>query len=188
MSDFTKQAALVAKIDEVAGAERVTKQLLGELSRELLEYVPDSNDVGMVNRLTNVLTPMNKATALLFFKHFLPWSMDDAGVTFTKKDKSEKRTAKKLDAIRKFLADEANNIWTWAEANVDVAKKEFSLADNITRAVELAINGKDESKSTLAAEPISAADIMLAVMKAGVGAEDILNAIADNAEEQREAA
>lgn len=177
MTDFNMQAELVVKIDELASAERVTKQLLGELSRDLLSYIPDTNDVGMANRLIAVLTPMNKATALLFFKHFLPWSMDDTGSVFTKKETSPKRLDKKLDAIRKFLSEEGNNIWVWAESNVEVEKKQFNLSDNVKRAVELALKGKEESKSTEAADPISPAEIIAAVIAAGVTPDDVLNAI-----------
>lgn len=182
MANFNMQAAIVAKIDEVAGAEKTVKQLLSELSRELLAYVPDTNDVGMVNRLTNVLTPMNKATALSFFKHFLPWQTDDTGSTFTKKDTSEKRTTKKLAAIKEFLEDPEADIWTWAERNVEVKKKDFNLADNIKKAVELALKGKEASKKTNAAEPIAGADVIRAVISAGVKAEDIINVIAEIAE------
>ena len=67
------------KIEAVHASERITKAVLGELSRDLLEYiyVNDSQDITPVSRLLSGLTPMNKATSILFFKNFLAWKFDD---------------------------------------------------------------------------------------------------------------
>ena len=58
-------ATINTKIEALAQAEKVTKAVLSELSRELLDYVlvDGTHDIAAVNRTLAVLTPMNKQTA-----------------------------------------------------------------------------------------------------------------------------
>lgn len=127
-----------AKIKKLAAAEKVTKQVLAELSRDLLAYVlvQESHDVGAVNRLLAVLTPVNFKTAVLFFSAFLPHEVDEHG-TFGGLVKKEK--AAKLQTAVDFLENEDNNIWTWADANVKVEKKEIDFLGKVTKAISQAI-------------------------------------------------
>lgn len=136
-----------AAIEAVAAAERITKVKLAELSRDLLMYVPETNDIEAVNRLISVLTPMNKATAILYFTHFLPWeveNVDDKFHRFSTKLKKEKALAKKMAAISEWLADEQNTIWSWADANVQLQKKK-DFAGQIKKAIEKALAGDEKS-------------------------------------------
>ena len=93
------------RIARLINSEKVTKKELGFISRELLEYVPETNDIGKVNRLLSVLTPMNKMTAIYFFKNFLPFRFDEDSRTFGKKLKGEKTLGKYSDKIETFLKD-----------------------------------------------------------------------------------
>ena len=128
------------KIEAVHASERITKAVLGELSRDLLEYiyVNDSQDVTPVSRLLSGLTPMNKATAILFFKNFLAWKFDDVACTFTKKNK--KKYEDSLLAAELFLANEDSNIWTWAAANVKIEAKEIDWAKRLASDFEKAMD------------------------------------------------
>lgn len=119
------------KIETLAKAEKITKAVLGELSRDLLEYVyiNDSQDITPVNRLLSVLTPMNKRTSVLFFKNFLAWKFDDEAQLFTKKNK--KHYDDKLLAVELFLGNEDSTIWSWAEANVKLEQKEIDWAKRL---------------------------------------------------------
>jgi hypothetical protein len=174
------QAALAEKIETIAKAEKVTKVILSELSRELLAYIPDTFDIGMLNRLLGVLTPMNRKTAVLYFKHFLPWQMDDKGVTFTGKDKSKVRYDKKLNAIDEWLANDDNDIWSWAEKNVKVEQKPVDYMKKITADVRKALEDEEN--------PLDGVAIMRAVISGGLTIEQMFEAIVGIDEQFKEAA
>lgn len=134
-------------IDKLAKAERVTKAVLATLSRDLLTYiyVDKTEDISPVNRLLTVLTPMNKATAILFFKNFLAWRFDDEAVVFTKKKK--KQFQDKEMAANLFLANEDSDIWTWAAEHVKVEAKPVDwnkkLTTDMTKAMEAGLTFDD---------------------------------------------
>ena len=64
------KAVVYGRLEAIMAAEKITRVELGAMSRELLMYVPDTNDIDIVNRLLGVLTPMNRRTAILFFFKF----------------------------------------------------------------------------------------------------------------------
>ena len=173
-------------IAEIQAAEKITKVKLGVLSRDLLMYVPESDDIEAVNRLFEVLTPVNKSVAIEFFTHFLPWDAErDTGKNFIRfggKTKGEKKRSRSVKNIKEFLADEKNNIWTWAETEIQVEKKKKDFAGMITRQVTKALEG-DEASDTPA---ISAADVLSAVFAGGVSLEAFLEA-AEAIETQQQA-
>lgn len=135
------------KITQVKDAEKITKAVLGELSRELLEYVLETSDVRPVNRLLGqdgnqwILTPINFRVAVQYFSHFLPWksNYDEVkeyavkgtgqriGLRFTKK--SPKKFDKGVEEIAAWLADENNNIWVWSDNVVMDAKPKDYLGE-----------------------------------------------------------
>lgn len=119
------------KITKIRNAEKVTKAVLGELSRELLEYVQETGDIQPVNKLVAVLTPMNKRTAILFFTHFLPYNTEEG--TFTKKKRNGT-----FDLANEFLATE-DTIWDWAADNIKVEQKEIDWAQRLTKDMTKAI-------------------------------------------------
>lgn len=127
------------KITKIRNAEKVTKAVLGELSRELLEYVKETGDVQPVNKLISVLTPMNKRTAMLFFSHFLPFNQEDG--TFTKKKRNGT-----FALTDEFLATD-DTIWDWAADNIKVEKKEIDwtqrLTNDMTKAIEAGLTAQD---------------------------------------------
>lgn len=130
--------AINKKIETLGKAEKVTKATLSELSRDLLQYVliEGSHDIAAVNRCTAVLTPMNKATAVLFFTAFLPHKHDADTGMFGGLDKKAKD--KKLELAKAFLADEANDIWSWAKDNVKIEAKEVDYLGKVTKAIQQA--------------------------------------------------
>lgn len=124
------------QIEQLGNSERVTKALLALLSREILEYViindgvegnnKGSEDSQVVNRLLNVLTPINLKVAIAFFQHHLAFNFDKDAMVFGKKDKGQWN--RKYELVEKFLADKDNTIWTWADRNIDVAPKPMDFA------------------------------------------------------------
>ena len=121
---------LNGKITRLGTAERTTKQLLGELSRELLEHIVMHNDVTLINKLLSVLTPMNQRTSCLFFKAFIPFYFNESTGMFEKMKKNKKEACR--DAIMGFLEDDDNTIWTWASENVQVEKKKVDWSKRLT--------------------------------------------------------
>lgn len=148
------------KIVVLADSERITKALLSELSREVLEVVmlDEGKDTGKgtedsrtINDLINVLTPVNKRAAIVFFKHFSPFvvATNEQGEfhAFGKKDK--KNWGDKIEEVKEFLADPHNNIWSWAERNIEVEQKPFDVK-KVTKTIENSIK-KAGMKATLEA-------------------------------------
>lgn len=176
---------LDARIDALSKAEGTVFSELGLASRELLIYVPVTNDIGMVNRLLKVLSPSNKRVAILYFREFLPWNWDDKAVMFTGKTHGETKQAKKMTAIDQWLSDETNNIWVWADRNVEVKQRNANYFNQIGNLVERALtdNGKNSDGTE---RKIGAKDVFYAVIQGGVSLDDML-AIAAEAEQVRDA-
>ena len=166
-------------IKSIAAAERITKVQLGQLSRDMLKFIniQGHDRIDLVNELTVVLTPVNKRTAILFFKHHLPWSFDDATKTFMKKFDAGKKTDRKLADTQKLLDDVNANIWTWAESNVKV---EFT-APNFNKAIidvlTKAQAGKINPETGEAVGALSVYEIMQAVLQSGIEADAMLDTI-----------
>lgn len=171
------KASILAHITAIAAAEKITRASLGEISRELLMYVPDTKDIDLVNRLLIVLTPMNKATAVLYFKHFLPWEFEEDNAKFGSMMQGDKKIKRRIDMISEFLSDTDNNIWTWADVNVNIERIKPDLGLSITEAVNKALVGTKQTKTKEAAEPITKAEALAAFMDADINLDDVLAAI-----------
>lgn len=171
------QGHIYGLIAEIAAAEKITKVKLSILSRDILGYVMDTDDIQSVNRLLEVLTPMNKRVAVLFFSHFLPWdaerTTDGAFIRFGKRTKGEKKLTRSMKLIKEFLADVSNNIWTWADENVETDLKKKDFGGMIQRAVSKALEG-DEKTDT---PPLARDAILAAIFAGGVSIEDMMEAI-----------
>ena len=178
MTKSKLKATVYARLEAIASAEKITRLELGELSRELLVYVPESDDIDIVNRLVGVLTPVNRKVAIHFFSHFLPWEVEnDAAGEFSrfgKKSKGMKKLKRCADNITEFLAEKAHNIWTWAEENITTEVKQKDFSGMLSRLVGQALNG-DEKSDTPAMSPDQ---ILAAVFAGGVSIDDMLAAAA----------
>ena len=147
------------KIKTLAKSENVSKTVLAELSRDLLTYVvaEQSHDVDAINRTIAVLTPMNKQTAILFFKTFVPHAFDDATDTFGKLN------AKKKEEMLKLVVDNLENpdfnIWVWAADNLKpIEKKPTDFIGNIKKAISAGLTKGELSQH----------DIIKAALEAGL--------------------
>jgi hypothetical protein len=162
-------------INRLAKAETITKAALGELSRSVLQYHSDQgHDVGVVNRLISVLSPVNARAAKLFFQAMLPYSFDSETGTFGKLVKKEAIRDGRYYAMAEFLKDEKNTIWTWQEGNIDMAKKPVNYVANVTKAIEVAIKHE-----------VDKAALIKAVMDGGVTADDLINILSQMEVEQQ---
>jgi hypothetical protein len=173
------KARIDGRIDKLTASEKTTREELSGVSREVLEYLVlnGSTDIGTVNRLLSVLTPRNKIACTFFFDHFLPWKLDKKTGTFGGMINNKAKRDKCFDMVKEFLAEPGNDVWSWSRDNIEEQKKDFDLASNVTKAVTLALNGKDESNKMNAADPISPIEIMSAVLRAGISLDDAMTAI-----------
>lgn len=161
---LTYDKSFVVAIKSLTASEKTTKAILLDLSRSTLEALHSSEDIGYVNRLLDVLTPMNKATAVLYFKEFTGFHFDADSTQFGKKDK--KTYTECADKTAKFLDDPLNNIWSWATRNVEVQKKEFSL-DAVTTYITATLKKADKAG-------FKQGDVLAAIFKAGFTPESIM--------------
>lgn len=182
--DNVKLVSINTKIATIAGAEKITKKVLGELSREMLDYIvtDESWDSDAINRLLAVLTPMNKRIAIIYFSHFTPFIVDEHGVfggmPKSKKDKA-KRKLECSKAVTEFLVNEDANIWSWAEEHVKIEAKDVDWAKRVTSAITSAMS---DDKGGLGLP-----EVMGAVLAAGLSAADITAALAILYQEEAEA-
>lgn len=166
-------ASVGEKIVTLGANERITKGLLSELSREVLEVVclDDGTNTGKgtedsrtINELLGVLTPVNKSHAKLFFKEFIPFVKvtDEQGVfvSFGKKDK--RHWEDKCANIREFLADPHNNIWSWIDRNIAEPERKAYDVKKVTKEIEKALKKANK------------ADVIRAIMAGGLEIADIL--------------
>lgn len=166
-----------ARLDAIASAEKITRKELGALSREALTYVMESHDIELVNRLIGVLTPVNRKAAILYFTHFLPWVVEQADEKFSrfgKMNNKPKVVARMSKAIDEWLAVETNNLWVWADQNIEIEQKKFDTAGALSKALVAAINGVDTDKSIAA--PMSKHDVMAVIMKE-INVDEIMEAL-----------
>lgn len=154
-------------ITALTKAEKVTKEVLRNLSRSVLEAVQVTEDVSYINNLLAALTPINRKVAILYFMEFSGFRTD--GVTFGKKDKAKYEEIKA--AAITFLEDPMNNIWTWAEREVDIAQKGFDIG-MVTKTME-----RMTKKATDAG--LTQADVLRAVFKAGFDVEALLTVMTE---------
>lgn len=176
---------LSKKIGQLAKAEKVTKQLLGELSREVLLFVLETKDVRPVNELLGnrqgqfVLSPMNWRIACKYFLHFLPFTsnFDEVKDCINKggardplvfKKLSPKKVESKTEEIHAWLAVEENDIWVWSNS-IAFEEKPVDYAGRITKNVMAA-----QEKGGL-----DAIAIMQAVVNAGIDVDVLMRAIAE---------
>lgn len=157
-----------SRLKKLSNAEKITKETLRDMSRELLYVTQETEDIGYINRVVAVLAPVNRKVAILFFKEFSGFMWSDDEGKFSRKDK------KKYDQIAAIatqqLDDPHFNLWTWADRNVDIEVKPFDLA-KVTTFAASAIK-KAEKDGISKAELLKAfiaggfdADMLLAVME-----------------------
>ena len=154
---------------KVTGAEKIVRAELAILSRTVLEAVHASGDIGYVNQLIAVLSPVNKKVARIYFKYFTGFSFDEVSNLFSKK--SKKRYDEAHRAAMTLLEDPNQNIWTWAERHIEVEPKAFKIekvSEYFTRALKQG-----------AAAGVSQVEIMRAIIKCGVTADTIITCMTD---------
>lgn len=110
-------------IAKLGKAEGLVRQQVNVLSRSVLEAIHATEQIGYVNQMLAVLTPVNRKAAVVFFKHFTGFHYDETSKLFTKK--SKKRYDKAHADAMEFLQDPLNNMFSWCERHIEVEQKPF---------------------------------------------------------------
>lgn len=161
--------AFDGKLRRLTNAEKVTKDTLRDLSRELLYILFETEDVSFINRTIGVLTPVNRKVAILFFKAHIAFKHEASSGNFLSKDK-KKYDETKARVLELLEEDPHFNIWTWADKNVEVEVKPLDLS-KITVFVKNALKKADE-------QGINKAEVFKAMMEGGFEAQELIDILA----------
>lgn len=179
---MTIKTKLYAAITSTHKSESNVREKLSFLSRELIPYVIESNDIAAINRLINGddkakgLTPRNRELAVVFFKEFTPWVAEHAEgekktaknfVRFGKR-MNAKAADKRISKLQAFLRNDSADIWSWASMNVATTerRKPEALAKIATYAKKAVAEGKDADQILQA---LVAGGVDVLSLKAAVG-------------------
>ena len=169
-------ASFAANVEKLAASEKITKELLRSMSRDVLEAHHATGDVAYINGIIAVLSPMNRKMCILFYKEFSGHLCNEEGI-FGKKDK------KKYDAAHKAsfdaLEDPHFNVFSWAERNVEVERKPFTLT-RLQQQMGSLVKKAEENK-------LSHADIIRAMFANGIEIGEFMKVVEHMAEEQQAA-
>ena len=167
--------AYKANVERLAASEKITKDLLRSMSRDVLRAHHETGDVAYINGIIAVLSPMNKKVTILFFKEFSGHTCEDG--TFGKKNKKRYEEARKKSFDQ--LEDPLFNVFSWADRHVEVEKKPFTLG-KLQQQMGSLVKKAEENK-------ISHADIIRALFANGVEVNEFLKVMEHMAEEQHPA-
>ncbi len=114
------------------------REALRTLSRDLLTYVPKTNDADSVKRLLENSSPVMTKKLSQFFNEFIGWEFDLSAERYGKKHPKQKTVASKLKKATEALADPDFNFETWYAAK-EAAKGNGKKAKDHNQAVDRAI-------------------------------------------------
>jgi hypothetical protein len=155
-------------------SERVTKEVLRQLSRDVLEQLFEDGDIRYCNKIIKVLTPVNKRAWIAFMQEFSGFAFNEDAQEFGKKLKAlvefegqeVAAWVAKQSAAKAELVDPAWSIWPWSERNLKVEASEFTL-DKVTKGVQTYIKKCEKNG-------IKKCDLIRAIFAAGLDVQDIV--------------
>ena len=154
--------------------ERVTKEVLRQLSRDCLEQLFEDGDIRFINNVTKVLTPVNRRAWIAFMQEFSGFAYSEDSSSFTKKLKAlvefegqeVAAWVAKQSAAKAELVDPAWSIWPWSDRNLKVEAAEFTL-DKVTKGVQTYMKKAEKNG-------IKKSDLIRAIFAAGLEVQDIV--------------
>lgn len=167
-------SSFTERVEKLAASERITKELLRGLSRDVLEAHHVTGDVKYINELLAALTPLNKKVCVLFYKEFSGHLFNEDAVTFGKRDKKRYADAHKKSFDR--LEDPNFNVFSWAEVHVEIEKKPYTLGKLQQQVATLVKKAENEK--------IPHSEIIRAVLANGIEVAEFMKVIEQMAAEQ----
>jgi len=157
-ADFDK------KVEALESAEKITRDVLRELSREVLFALHEHGNIDYVNRLVQAkITPVNLKALTLFFQEFTGFFYSKNDKVFAKKNKRQ-YDAKK-EACLEFLSDPHFNFWSWSERNIEIERKPLDLG-RVTTYIQNTLKKAE-------ADNISQAEVIRAILDGGLEIETL---------------
>ncbi len=173
--------ALYSVINKLAKVENVTRTTLAALAKDIcalhLHDSPSKHDVGVVNRLLQVLTKANQKCAIKFFTTMLPYRFDDESMTFGKLKLKESVQTTHYLRMAEFLHDPEADFWSWVEENIQFEQKPVNYLGNVSKAVAKAIEKEGDK-----------AAVIRAVLEGGLTVDELLAVMDSLTEPERKAA
>ena len=165
------------RVASLAASEKVSKELLRSLSRDVLEAHHATGDVAYINKLLGACSPINRKVCVLFFKEFSGHLYSEDTKAFGKKDKKRYDEAHKKSFDR--LEDPNFNVFSWADIHVEIEKKPFTIG-KMQQQMGSLVKKAEENK-------ISHADIIRAMFANGIEIGEFMKVVEHMAEEQHPA-
>lgn len=159
---FDKSFAL--HIKKLGHAEKVTKETLAVLSRDVLAQLHTNEDIRPINSLLAILTPVNRKVVVQFFVALGGFKLEEESQVFSSKNKGQ--YDKKRTAAAEFLANPENNVWTWADRNIEVQPKEFKL-ESVTKGVVTFFEKAQKAN-------IDRSEVLKAIIAGGIKTEELV--------------
>lgn len=170
----------LSRINMLGERERITKNEIKELSRDVLlmlhdtESNPHVGDISACNAFLSALSPANKRTAWIYLKHFTGFApiLDEDGeessiMQFGGKDRKAKYEAAR-DAALEYVRG-GGHLWIWAEKHVEIKKTPFNLG----KFQEMLASAFKKAEKN----GISKADQLAAILANGITEDDLLAAM-----------
>lgn len=165
------------RVASLAASEKMSKELLRALSRDVLEAHHATGDVKYVNGLLNACSSINRKVCVLYFKEFSGHLYSEEAKAFGKKDKKRYDDAKKKSFDR--LEDPTFNVFSWADMHVEIEKKPFTIGKMQQQMSSLIKKAEGEK--------IPHAEIIRAVLANGIEIGEFMKVVEHMAEEQQPA-
>lgn len=174
MTSFVYDAAAYEKqfkasINKLEKAESTTREILRDLSREVLFILHEHGNICYVNKLIGAnMTSINKKAMVLFLKEFTGFVFNKDKNEFEKKNK-QTYDEKKQQCLSKLTEDPHFNFWSWAQADLEIERKEFDPS-KITKYMQTQLKRAEQ-------DGVSQRDVLNAVFAAGIDLTLVLEII-----------
>lgn len=123
---------------------------LKALSRDMLTYVPETNDAPAATRLVEGESPAVQRKLRQFFATFIGWEFNPEKERYGKKHPKQKVVDNKLAKAQEALKDPDFNFWTWYEK--DGEKPEKKPKDHkkaVGNAIKAALTEEGDNKMSV---------------------------------------
>jgi hypothetical protein len=190
------KASIDAHIKAISNASKAVFTHLGLASRELLQYVPESNDINAVNRILNVLNRNDRQAAVIFFAEFLPWKHDEKTGIFTGKLSGDRRLSEMAQARENFLktmikdadgkTEHEATIWDWTAENVANVERKVDFNNNLINLIQRA-TAETNKDGTPNKYRISHVDVIADVINSGITLDEMFEVVNQAMTEKKKA-
>lgn len=167
MFDIKKLLSTIdARIESLNNAEKIVREELRSLSRDVLYALHEHGNIEVVNKVVQAnLTPVNRKAILVFFKEWTGFHYDDVAKMFTKKNKA-KYDDKKKACLEALNEDPHFNFWSWADREIEVQAKGFD-PKRVTKFIENQIKKAEK-------DGFKQSDVIRAILAAGIEVDTLV--------------